>query len=90
MVNQVKKNLTNIFKNIIWHLFAGESPQVVKITLTYSTWMILFQICVCPDGPDSRDGRYFPFPLSVPGTGIIFMEREFVGFFLFLFRRTCS
>jgi hypothetical protein len=26
--------LTKIFKNIIWHLFAGESHQVVKITLT--------------------------------------------------------
>jgi hypothetical protein len=23
-----------IFKNIIWHLFAGESHQVVKITVT--------------------------------------------------------
>jgi hypothetical protein len=27
--------ITNIFKNIIWHLFAGESHQVVKITETY-------------------------------------------------------
>ncbi len=26
------KKLTHIFKNIIWHLFAGESYQVVKIT----------------------------------------------------------
>ncbi len=28
-----KTFLTNIFENIIWHLFAGES-QVVKITVT--------------------------------------------------------
>ncbi len=28
-----KTFLTNILKNIIWHLFAGESPQVVKITV---------------------------------------------------------
>ncbi len=27
--------LTNILTNIIWHLFAGESHQVVKITVTY-------------------------------------------------------
>ncbi len=25
--------LTNILKNIIWHLFAAESHQVVKITV---------------------------------------------------------
>ncbi len=25
---------TNIFEKIIWHLFAGESHQVVKITVT--------------------------------------------------------
>jgi hypothetical protein len=31
---------TNIFKNIIWHLFADESHQVVKkITVTY--WFVL-------------------------------------------------
>ncbi len=28
-----KSFLTNILKNIIWHLFAGESHQVVKITV---------------------------------------------------------
>ncbi len=28
-----KTFLTNIFENIIWHLFAGESHQVVKITV---------------------------------------------------------
>jgi hypothetical protein len=28
-----KISLANIFKNIIWHLFAGESHQVVKITV---------------------------------------------------------
>jgi hypothetical protein len=27
----------NILKNIIWHLFVGESHQVVKITVTYRT-----------------------------------------------------
>jgi hypothetical protein len=31
-LNQLKNFLTNILKNIIWHLFAGESHQVVKIT----------------------------------------------------------
>jgi hypothetical protein len=30
-----KTFLTNIFKNIIWHLHAGESNQVMKITVTY-------------------------------------------------------
>jgi hypothetical protein len=33
--------LTNILKNINWHLFAGESHQVVKITVTYSTRLTL-------------------------------------------------
>ncbi len=33
-----KTFLTNILKNIIWHLFAGESHQVVKITVTYSAY----------------------------------------------------
>ncbi len=31
-----KTFLTNILKIIIWHLFAGESHQVVKITVPYS------------------------------------------------------
>ncbi len=30
-----KTFLTNVFENIIWHLFAGESHQVVKITVPY-------------------------------------------------------
>ncbi len=30
-----KKILTNILKNIIWHLFAGEFHQDVKITVAY-------------------------------------------------------
>jgi hypothetical protein len=30
-----KTFLTNIFENIIWHLCAGESHQVVKITVPY-------------------------------------------------------
>ncbi len=34
-----KTFLTNILKNIIWHLFAGESHQVVKITVPYSAQM---------------------------------------------------
>ncbi len=33
-LNQLKKFLTNILKNIIWHLFASESQQVVKIAVT--------------------------------------------------------
>ena len=32
-----KTFLTNVFENIIWHLFAGESHQVVKITVPYCT-----------------------------------------------------
>jgi hypothetical protein len=32
---QLGNFLTNISKNIIWHLFASESHQVVKITVTY-------------------------------------------------------
>jgi hypothetical protein len=34
-LNQLENFLTNILNNIIWHLFAGESHQVVKITVTY-------------------------------------------------------
>jgi hypothetical protein len=30
-----KTCLTNLLKNIIWHLFAGESHHVVKITVPY-------------------------------------------------------
>ena len=33
-----KTFLTNIFENIIWHLFAGESHQVVKITVPYCAY----------------------------------------------------
>jgi hypothetical protein len=33
-LNKLKNFLTNLLKNIIWHLFAGESHQVVKITVT--------------------------------------------------------
>ncbi len=36
-LNQLKNFLTNIFENFIWHLFAGESHQVVKITVPYPT-----------------------------------------------------
>ncbi len=36
-----KTFLANILKNIIWHLFAGESHQVVKITVPYCTMRIL-------------------------------------------------
>ncbi len=32
-----KTFLTNIFENIIWHLFASESHQVEKITVPYCT-----------------------------------------------------
>jgi hypothetical protein len=32
---KLKNLFKNIVKNIIWHLFAGESQQVVKITVTY-------------------------------------------------------
>jgi hypothetical protein len=32
-LNQLENFLINIFKNIIWHLFAGESHQVVNITV---------------------------------------------------------
>ncbi len=34
-LNKLKTFLTNILKNISWHLFAGESHQVVKITVPY-------------------------------------------------------
>jgi hypothetical protein len=34
--------LTNILKNIIWHLFAGESHQVVKFTVPYYTIVDVF------------------------------------------------
>ncbi len=45
-----KTFLTNILKYIIWHLFAGESHQVVKITVPYCIaaylhWIIL---SLCP------------------------------------------
>jgi hypothetical protein len=34
-LTNLKTFLTNIFENIIWHLFAGEPHQVVKITVPY-------------------------------------------------------
>jgi hypothetical protein len=40
-LNQLQNFLTNILKNIIWHLFAGESHQVVKITVTYCRSQII-------------------------------------------------
>jgi len=33
-LNQLKNLFTNIVKNTIWHLFAGESYHIVKITVT--------------------------------------------------------
>ncbi len=36
-LNQLKNFFNKHFKNIIWHLFAGESYQVVKITVTEYT-----------------------------------------------------
>ncbi len=55
--------LTNILKNIICHLFSGESHQVVKITLTYCR-SSLFQrgnVPFCPSPMQSRnfDCYYF-------------------------------
>jgi hypothetical protein len=35
-----KTFFTNILKNIIWHHFAGESHQVVKITVPYGTGVL--------------------------------------------------
>jgi hypothetical protein len=34
-LNKLKNFLNKHLKNIFWHLFAGESHQVVKITVTY-------------------------------------------------------
>jgi hypothetical protein len=34
-LNPLKNFLNKHFKNMIWHLFAGESHEVVKITVTY-------------------------------------------------------
>jgi hypothetical protein len=31
--HKLEKFFTNIFKNIIWHLFDGESNHVVKMTV---------------------------------------------------------
>ncbi len=48
-LNQLKAFLTKNFKNIIWHLFAGESHQVVKITVTQcslSVHLSLSSLCV--------------------------------------------
>jgi hypothetical protein len=43
-LNQLENFLTNIFENIIWHLFAGESHQVVKITVPY--YGVVGPLCV--------------------------------------------
>ncbi len=40
----VENFLTNIFKNFIWQLFAGESYQLVKITVTYGAFANNYQI----------------------------------------------
>ena len=45
-LNNWKTFLTNILKNIIWHLFAGESHQVVKITVTYPAYFIQFMLYI--------------------------------------------
>ncbi len=37
----IEQHLTNILKNIIWHLFAGESHHDVKITVNFWT---VFQV----------------------------------------------
>jgi carbohydrate-binding DOMON domain-containing protein len=34
-LNQLKNFFNKHFENIIWHLFAGESHQVVKIIVHY-------------------------------------------------------
>jgi hypothetical protein len=34
-LHQLKNFFNKHLKNIIWHPFAGESHQVVKITVTY-------------------------------------------------------
>jgi hypothetical protein len=46
-----KTFLANIFENIIWHLFAGESHQVVKITVPYCLHLkwILLSTQRCPN-----------------------------------------
>ncbi len=43
-LNQLKNFFNKHFKDIIWHLFAGESYQVVKITVTYSTSFLLYVV----------------------------------------------
>jgi hypothetical protein len=35
-LNQLKNFFNKHFQNIIWHLFANESHQVVKITVPYT------------------------------------------------------
>jgi hypothetical protein len=43
-----KNFFTNILKNIILHLFAGESHQDVKITVTYCTFFLVYLHTMCP------------------------------------------
>jgi hypothetical protein len=43
MLTNWKTFLQTFFKNIIWHIFAGESHQVVKITVDFVHEAELFQ-----------------------------------------------
>ncbi len=46
-LNQLKNFFCKHFKNIIWHLFAGESHQVVKITVTYYLYYMIRAAPAC-------------------------------------------
>ncbi len=50
------KIVVNIFKNIIWHVFAGESHQVVKITVTY--WEVVDFLSYKTQGVDGGYGFF--------------------------------
>ncbi len=64
-----KTFLANILKNIIWHLFAGESHQVVKITVPYPALIPRneFRQPMWPGGPVRK-----PYSSSVPSPHRLF------------------
>ncbi len=77
LINQLKICLTNIVKNIIWHLFPGESHQVVKIIVTYQCILYPIELsmvrgrlnCMEQDDPElvqTVKERYLDPPSTLP------------------------
>ncbi len=61
--------LTNIFVNIIWHLFAGESHKVVKITVPYVSIILPQRVFLNPALQNKKFFSIFLRHFCPPGPG---------------------